>query len=210
MGKFFLSSSLPTRLPTRGNNVAIPQLLRTTLSPACCANRCFDEVASESGPSEAPAPENSKTQRRDEIIVLARWRRIERRAARPYAALHRREFRLQDLPVPNAGNAQRIVAQARRRSSRQVRSCSTSIVGPPPSGRRSRWASASAGRRETWRLLWRRRSAILPPARAGRPRGLQQRRCCWSSRTPPSPDYRDQQWLRRQLRLRTASQARTV
>jgi hypothetical protein len=58
------------------------------LGPPCSANASFDQVASESGPSEAPAPKNSKTQRHDEIIVLAQWRGIKRRAARPCAALH--------------------------------------------------------------------------------------------------------------------------
>src|ERR1700692_2693393 len=59
------------------------------LGPTRGANGRSDEATSVSGPSEAPAPENSKTQRHDEIIVLTRWRRIGRRAARPHGALHR-------------------------------------------------------------------------------------------------------------------------
>jgi hypothetical protein len=84
---------------------------RVALCPAHRANTRSGDAAPKDGPSEAPAPENSKTQRHHKVIVPARRSRIEGRAARPYAAHHCREFLFQDFPVANAGDAQRIVAQ---------------------------------------------------------------------------------------------------
>jgi hypothetical protein len=109
-----------------------------------------------SRPSESTTPENGKTQRHDEIVMLARWRRIRRRAARPHGALHRLKLSLQHLPVAHAGDAQRIAAHlgGDRLDEFGLRE-GPSLDGAPHAADRDQ-PSASAGRRATGHRLWRR------------------------------------------------------